>query len=260
MAKRSRIRLQRAPIVLGVLEDRRIPSAFRDAFGTAFVPIAQVKELDRLIPGHLIDLIVVSPWDSTGIRVAPILGRSASRYRPLIAAYVDQRITALRELSALFRAGATEVILRGEDDSPAALKALRDRSGIAAVASEAMDIAAAVAPPSWLPLLQHYFAEACGAALSNASPTLRRTGRALSRLAYRAGVPGVRQTRSLCRLVVATGLMLRTGESVERAALRLGYESGPALHNLLRRHAGVRATTLHAHGGFEYWTKRLLRL
>lgn len=260
MSKRTRIRLQRAAVVLGVLEDRTGQSTCRKAFGEAFVPIAQAQELDRRLSRHLVDLIIVSPWDGTGTRVAPSLQKIAMRPHPLIAAYVDQQPAALRELPALFRAGAAEIILRGKDDTAIALRALRDRGGIAAVASEAIDMAAAVVPPALLSLLQHCFAEVCDATSSDTSSAIRRAARDLSRLAYRAGVPGIRETRSRCRLVIAVGLQLRTGETLEKVALRLGYSSSAALHNLLRRYAGVRAAELARHGDWPYWTRRLLHV
>lgn len=258
MSKGSELRFRLTPVVLGVLENQRSESALRKAFGDAFVPVAHAHELERYLRDQLVDLIVVSPWDGTGTRVAPGIASISVRYRPVLALYVDHRRAVLRELSSLLRAGVTEVILRDEDDTPSALRTLRHRCGIVAIASEALQLAASVAPPPFVPLLEHCFSEISGAGAHTPSTGNRRSLRTLSRLAKQLGLPGVRQTRSRCRLVTAIGLLLRTEETVERVALRLGYSSGAALHNLFKRHLSTTATRIAEHGDLRYWAERIL--
>jgi AraC-like DNA-binding protein len=52
-----------------------------------------------------------------------------------------------------------------------------------------------------------------------------------------------------CRLAMVGHLLERTGSTVERIGLNLGFPSHTALRNLIKRHIGVRALDIRRHGG-----------
>jgi transcriptional regulator GlxA family with amidase domain len=82
--------------------------------------------------------------------------------------------------------------------------------------------------------------------------------RPLSREMRALGLGPPRKLLLWGRLVLASHLLERSTETVERVAFRLGYSSGGALGKALKRHVGYSPTELPRRGGVEL-TIRVLR-
>lgn len=247
-------------VILGISADSIGIARLREAYGSQLRVLATATELEREMRRKVAELIVVEPWDSAGQPTAPaIRALHAEQHWPPVAAYVDRRRESLHELVQLVRAGATELVLRDVDDSASALRRLERASAVSAIAADAIAIARAIVPMPLLPSVQHCLAhvreQLTARQIATAMGYQRRT---LTQRAENAGLRGLRDVSARCRLVVAIGLILRAGQSTEQVALSLGFGSGSALHNMLKRHTGLRPKEIAVHGDLRFWCQRLL--
>jgi AraC-like DNA-binding protein len=248
------------PAVLGVVGDPVGIARLHEAFGDDFRLLTTSSELESYLDTHLVDLIIVEPWDRVGHALAPLVRRiSRQQHAPPIAVYVDRRPESIHETLHLGEAGATQLVVRDLDDNPSALRRLTAASTMSAVVSDAIDLAAAAVPEKLFKVVQFCLANANGhvtaADIGHATGVHPRT---VVNWTRPLRLTGIRAVVSRCKLAIAIGLLLREERSTEQVALTLGFSSTAALRNMLMRHTGLRPREVTEHGDFAYWCHRLL--
>jgi AraC-like DNA-binding protein len=191
--------------------------------------------------------------------IAPLLSHVYStRCWPPVVAYCDGKYESIRALPALVRAGALELVLEGLDDEAVTLRRLLGTIAVQAVASEVGQIATEIVARPLLPAVDyclHHVTEPRSAEQIAFSLGLSR--RTLTQRAEDFGVHGMRAIQSRCKIATALGLLLRANYTVDRAALSLGFSSGVALRNMIKRHTGLKPREAMERGDLRFWARTL---
>jgi len=145
----------------------------------------------------------------------------------------------MKRVPALIRAGADEVVLRGSDDMRVAFRRVLLQAASARAASEALTLLRKVVPRAGESVLAYCLAQADRPlTVDEMARDLGVHRKTLCNRAAAAGLPSPSTLISWCRLFHAARLLGESGASVERTALVLGFGSGTALRNMLRRYTG----------------------
>jgi len=242
-------RMTAAILVQDTLAGLCLRAALRDKTGV--LSCERVDELLPLLARQPVDIIIVAPWDSRGTAVAPVL-RDIHRRWPSIPMAVYCRLTAdaMREVVALIKSGVDDIILQGIDDrcqtlwSRLIVSVSRKAAQQALIALHPL-LTEDVEPMVWYCLER---AHSC-LTVGDVATALQVHRRTLAHRMASAGLPAPSTMICWCRLLVAARLLEDPGRAVEQVALTLGFSSGAAFRNMLRRYTGLRPTELRFEGG-----------
>lgn len=205
-------------------------------------------------------LLIVEPIDINGEHAADLMAALHANSGLISSAvYYDPKRYRPIELLRLGAAGMQNVILRGADDDPRALRGLLHPDVNRRLLGRLLS-AGPVLPDRLQRVLTWCFEER--GSVEKAGALARRLGvsrRTLTNWAVRAGFRGMRGFTSRCRAVHAIGYAVETGLPIEAVALELGFNSAAHLSALVRRSTGlpIRAA-IRAHD-FREWCHTLLR-
>lgn len=213
----------------------------------------RIKELIEVLRTHM-DILIVAPWDSSGSPVAPILGDIRRRRPSLpIAVYCALDADAVRQVVALTKSGADEVILRDIDEDSSALWSRLLISVSRRAAAQTLSQLRPLLDEDVEPILSYCLERADQRlTVEQLAATLNVHRKTLFNRLASVGLPSPRNLISWCRLILAARLLEDPGRSVEQVALTLGFGSGPALRNMIRRYTGLRTSELRELGGSSY--------
>jgi AraC-like DNA-binding protein len=220
-----------------------------------------VGDLVSILTHRHVDGGVVERQGEMGITTAPMV-RRLRRDRPSLPILLYCRLdgTTARSIVALARAGVDDLILPDQGDIGLQLRQRFFVAGMARGAEQVLSELASLLPPTVEPIvaycLRHAHAPLTVGQIAGALGVHRRT--LVNRLATTA-MPSPAAIISWARLMLAAHLLQERGRSVESVALALGFGSGAALRNMLRRHAGVAPSELPAHGGWRFVVERFAR-
>jgi AraC-like DNA-binding protein len=211
------------------------------------------EELLALAAACSLEGVVTEPWDADGRPVAPAVRLLRERFLSTpVAVYCALSAETARELLALARAGADEIILRGVDDVGVVVRSVFAHAGMLRVAAQALQVLAPGLPPEVVPVVSHCLVHAREAPsveqLAGAFGIHRKT--LVNRLAT-AGLPSPSVLISWGRLLLAARLLEDPGRSVEQVGLALNFGSGGALRSMLRRYTGLRPYEIRENGGMD---------
>jgi AraC-like DNA-binding protein len=241
--------------IVALLHDRasraRLTDALRGRAGITFC--ATAPELLAAIAAHPAYAAVVELSAGEAPSAAPLIRTVRDRFPsvPVLAYCGALTPGTAREIHHAARAGARELVLRGEDEGA------RIR---AAVARAEGDSLAALVDRRLAPLVPGDARAVFRQALLRADRPIpvtalaRRLGvhrKTLAGRLARGGHPAPSRIVGWCRLLVAARRLEDPRRSVERVAAELGFASGAALRNMLRRYTGLRPADVRAAGGVE---------
>jgi AraC-like DNA-binding protein len=180
---------------------------------------------------------VAELWEGSGLPVAPKLRLLRERFPSVpIVAYIDLTPTHVRELVSAVRAGVSTVVFRGLENSDSMLCAAL----LSAQNCETSELILR-AIEARVPRRARATVQACAVNGKHAFSVdqLGRcrgiTRRGLAKALRSSGLPAPKRLIGWMRLLHAGRLADDPGRSVEAIALELGFASGAALHNMLRR-------------------------
>lgn len=136
--------------------------------------------------------------------------------------------------------GANSIALHGFDDLRVIIRRALIDVALAPACTATVDL---VLP--WVRRPVHQIIEYCTVCaprdigVDEVAATLHLSARTVNRQLHAMGLPTIAATISWCRLFVAAYLISRRSERVERVAGILGYGSGSALRNMLRRYTNL---------------------
>lgn len=219
----------------------------------AVLSCERIEDLLQVLAAHRVDVIVISPWDAQGARVAPVLRDIRTRWPSVpVAVYCSLAADAVREVVALAKSGADDVIFQGSDDQSQALWSRLLVSVSRRAADQALSALQPVLPAAVEPIVSYCLERAeKGVSVQKVAAAMQLHRRTLVNRLAAAGMPAPSSTISWCRLLVAARLLEDPGRAVEQVALALGFSSGAALRNMLRRYTGLRPSELRAQGGLQ---------
>jgi AraC-like DNA-binding protein len=222
------------------------------------IECASLEDLLSVIGTRRVDLLIVAPWDSSGVRVAPVLSKIRKDAPSLpVAVYCAVDKDAVREVVALTKAGADEVILRGIDDDSSELWVRLLVSASRRAAAQALIELRPHLPSKVEPIVAYCLDHADeGVTVEHLVATFHVTRRTLRNQLTAVGLPTPSSLISWCRLLLAARFLDDPGRTVEQVALTLGFGSGTALRNMLRRYTGLRPSELKHRGGWLYLVRQ----
>jgi AraC-like DNA-binding protein len=236
-------------LVIGRDARARILGALAPRFRVRFCD--RCEEIWELCADPATVALITRPRDAAGECVAPCVARvHAGLPTVAVIAYVRWTETSGREVLELARAGVTDIVREGFDDTGHALRAAIADASIARAASEIRGEVLAVVPAEtrsifgWL--LDHAQENLDVDALARALGVDRRT---VTRRLHVAGLPTPRIAIGWCRLMLASRLLEDPGRTLEGIALALDFASGAALRNMLLRYTGLRPREVRENGG-----------
>lgn len=255
-AEPRRRNVQRFPLTLAVLTSDSLALTHLRVTLRAraeLLACGQLDDLVLLLARRRVDLIVVAPWDASGARVAPILREIRDRLPSVpVVVYCTLGAAAVREIVALAKSGADEVILRGIDDDSSEIWSRLLVSVHRRAADQALLALRPLLPNEVEPIVSYCLERAeKGVRVEEVAAALHLHRRTLVHRMATAGMPAPSSLISWCRLLLAARLLEDPGRAVEQVALTLGYSSGAALRNMMRRYTGLRPSELREHGGLQ---------
>ncbi|HEU6453720.1 MAG TPA: helix-turn-helix domain-containing protein [Gemmatimonadaceae bacterium] len=172
--------------------------------------------------------------------------------------YLDQE--AAQALVMAARAGLDDIIIRPKDQAAALRHAVLTRSTsghVAQVVGAALD---ARLPPYSRRVIQ-YCLDHAGESLAvvKAAAALGVHRKTLVDRLAREGSPPPSTLIGWSRLLLAVHVLETSTCSIEALALQLGFSSGAALHNMLKRYTGRRAAELRSAGALKAVIDQLCR-
>jgi AraC-like DNA-binding protein len=246
------------PLLLVCVENRSVLCGLRDAVkGRAEVLVADTfSDLRQLSRQHAsrVEAVIVGTRDRTGAIAAAVV-------RDLIEADLDVPIIAsclpgaknsatIRELAV---AGVHEILFEGIDDVAIAVRHVIDAAGHECAAHAVMRRLGA-----YVPRRLHTFVEYCldqGTGAKSATEIARLIGmnrKTVFDHCRAAGLPGPKELRMWCRLLLAAYLLERPSRSVDSVANELEFSSSSAFRNLTKHHFGITPSELRTLGGLAY--------
>jgi len=198
-------------------------------------------------------VVVVDLRDARGARTDALVRSVRARFPSLpILGCCSLSPRAARDLIAAARAGLDDVVLIGVDDPAQVLHAALRRAAARELRSRVLAQLVPLLSPAVRPGV-HYCVEHANRALTveQLARAFRTTRRTLVRRFTAAGLPAPAQVIGWCRALAAVEALRGSSRSVEWIANANGFPSPSALHNLLRRYTGMRATVLRTRTGSE---------
>ncbi len=178
--------------------------------------------------------------------------------RLTLVAYVSATPERTRDLFDAGRAGIDGLLIKGQDDTPAAFRAVLERAEARGVAHLLRARLANVSPlvrdavmvavtRAHLRLTSHRLAEICGA-----------SKRALLTSLESAGFPAPPKLIAWGRLIVAAQMLEDEKRTADGVARLLDFPSGSAFRNTCQRYVGATPQEIRAKGGAAWVVERFL--
>ena len=211
-------------------------------------------EPDDIVPalgGGGVAAVLLELRDAQGSPTAPLVESLRARFPSVpVIAYCDHRHDSSAEILAMARAGVNELVFRGMDDVRLALATVLTSAEYQCAAALVLRELSSLVPPIVRPLVA-YCLEHPGdtLAVQRAAAALGVHRKTLVNRMARAGFPSPSALMSWCRLLVAARLLEDPGRPIEQIALGLGFPSGTAYRNMLRRYTGLRPVEVRENGG-----------
>jgi AraC-like DNA-binding protein len=234
---------------------QRLRAALPD--GRALVACAGWSELARECERGAAQLVVVDLYAEGAPDFERLRQLRARAPHAVLVAYVDPARARALDLFDAGRSGVEALVLRDENDAPAALAALLDRALARGAASTLRPHLGALRPVA---------RDAVLVAVTRAHERLTPDGlarrlavsrRLLARRLADAGLPAPHQLLTWGRLLVAAFLLEDERRSADGVAAALDFASASAFRNLCRRYLDATPREIRASGGARWVAERL---
>jgi AraC-like DNA-binding protein len=197
-------------------------------------------------------VVITETRDSDHAPVAPIVARlTAGPSSVPVIAYIGYPETPPNDIVDIVRAGASDLVRAGFDDTGVAFRAALRTAAIRAAASVIKREVEHTVPSAVWPVMAYALDHADrDLTVSDLARSLGVHRRTLARRLRAAGVPGPRSLVRWCRLILAAWMLEETTRTVESVALALDFASAGALRNALRRYASLSVRDVRSREGF----------
>ncbi len=247
-------------VVAALIRDRhdlaRLGEALRPAAGGPpagmLCPFDRIDRLESALECTHFDVLVIEPTDATGQKTEETIRSIRSRFPRLsVLGHVVMKPGMSASVLSFARAGVHELIVAGIDDSAAVLRLALQRASQRCLAEEVYAEVSSALPREAAQLVRYCIEHA------GESPTIDDISRALGvhrrTLVNRmqsALLPPPSELWAWSRVLLAARYLEMPGRSVEWVALTVGYPSGNALRNSLKKYTGLAPSELREADGF----------
>jgi AraC-like DNA-binding protein len=244
--------------VIASVTDPRAVIRLNAAFPHALVLVRDPSGITTALMGLTRSALIIEPTAEVQSTLAASISTARlSGHIFVCCVYFNPLVHQARQLLALGRAGASELIVFGQDDDPTSLRSLVAMHGPLRSTRQAV-MAEPDLAPQMRSIAEYCFAHA-GRQLRAAAIAEHHgvTPRTLTHWSRRAGFRGLEEFVSRCRIVLALGSAQATGETLEATAFRFGFGSAAHLSGMVRRHTSMGwrgALMIDA----AWWSRRLL--
>lgn len=238
-------------LVVGGTERARIQEALRGRYAVRFVE--HVALLERLLGSVDVRVggVIVESHDAQRNSTEAVIRdtRKARPYIPIVG-YCHAGIAHSNDIRALAVAGVHELLFHGIDDTRTALRSILAMAHQATVGEVVANALIPLVPERLWPFVKHIARHpAQSQRVTEVARSLGYHRRTLVNHCAQALLPPPQEMIAWCRLAVTGYLLGTTGRTIESIALELDFPSDTALRNLVKRHAGMRASEVRAAGG-----------
>lgn len=235
-------------LVVGRLDRARLIDAARGVTTVEFVDTLDAFEEAVLRSTPMVTTVLAEPFDRARIPSAPMITRMrAVRPELSVIAYLTRGNAS--DFLALARAGAHDVVFRGEDTTQSLRDAL-SRASAEVAGATVLRALEDVLTPEALSLVAYCLEYAH--AKTSTDDVARHMGVHRKTLVQRCRASGLPAPAALLvwiRLMVAATMLDAPGRLVEDVATALALRSPQVLRNSFKRYTGRRATELRDAGG-----------
>jgi AraC-like DNA-binding protein len=195
---------------------------------------------------------VVTEWhDAAGTTVDQAV-RSLRADYPSVPVLVYAPLTpqGARDMLDATRAGASEVLIANFDDIGVTLAQRLARAQSSALAKQIMARIAGLVSEPVESMMEYFLRQArIAPGVTGAARALGVHRKTLALHCARCGVPSPSALSCWARLILAAQRLEDPGRTTERAAIELGFPSGSALRNMLKRYTGLSPSEVRERGG-----------
>lgn len=235
-------------LVVGRLDRARLIDAAHGLVALEFVDSLTDLETAVLHSTPMVAILLAEPFDRARTPSAPLVARLHA-IRPEIALIAYLTRGNASDFLSLARAGAHDVVFRGEDSTQSVRDAL-SRAGAEVAGDSVLRALEDVLPPEALSLVAYCLEYAH--AKTSTDDVARHLGVHRKTLVHRcrlAGLPAPGALLVWVRLMVAASMLEAPGRRVEDVSDALSLRSPSVLRNAFKRYTGRRATELREAGG-----------
>lgn len=213
-----------------------------------------IEALLSTLEGGPVALVVIDAADTAGRSMSPVIA-SIRRGFPTIPvlAYCLLRGVPSSTIVDAVRAGATGIVLHDVDDTPHAVREAVRSAKQASISRRIHDEVARHLSLNARLLLGYAIARAADApSVEDAAASLGVDRKTLLNWLRESGDVSPSEVIGWTRLAIAVGMLEDPGRTAERVALDLGYPSGVAFRNMLRRYTNKTSGQIRADGGLAH--------
>jgi len=217
------------------------------------------EELEVACRDEEVSLAIIDLFSDGQARFDMVRRLKMRAERLTLVAYVNLSAERARDLFDAGRAGFDGLLLLGQDDTPAAFRAVLERATargaaqllrphLATVEPLVRDAVMVAVTRAHLRLTSHRLAEICG------SPK-----RTLLLALERAGFPPPQKLLAWGRLIVAAQMLEDPAKAADAVARQLDFPSGSAFRNTCQRYLGATPHEIRDHGGAAWAAGKFLQ-
>jgi len=212
-----------------------------------------VDELLVTLDEGRVDLVVVDAIDAAGRSMAPGIRAIRSGFPTIpILAYCSLSSGASATVLDAAQAGATGLVFRGVDDAGYAMRAAIRSARQHSAAQRVHDALSPRLPPAAQPFLRYAISRAGDdPTVDDAARNLGVDRKTLFNWLRRSGSIGPRELINWTRIAIGVGMLEDPRRTAEQVAMDLGFASGTAFRNMLRRYTGVNCSEIRVGGGLD---------
>jgi AraC-like DNA-binding protein len=233
-------------------------SVHRDAIRVAARGVARVQfceteqDMFSIAAATWISSFLLEPLDSRGICTAPLVARLRRQFtHASVLVYCDLSARSVRQIPAVTRAGADELILASEVkvSLPFVLRSVTQKRLVDGV----LDQVQRFVPPGAHALIAHCLAHPRSAvSVESVARELGISRRTLSSRLRADSLPSAGELVGWARLIAAAQLLDEArGRGLEAVAFAAGFQSAAALRAMFRRYTGMSPSVTKAEGALE---------
>jgi AraC-like DNA-binding protein len=195
---------------------------------------------------------VVTEWRVDADATVDAAVRSLHADYPSVPILVYAPLTpqGARDMLAATRAGACEVLIANFDDIGVTLGQRIALAQSSALANQIASRIAGLVPGSIALMMDYFFRQARRApTVATAAQALGVHRKTLASHCARAGLPSPSALSCWARLILAAQRLEDPGRTTDRAAIEMGFPSGSAFRNMLKRYTGLSPSEVRERGG-----------
>lgn len=230
------------------------------ADGFAIRHHADARELLATLDDPNVVLVVMDAADASGRSMAGTVEFIRKNFPTLpLLAYCALASSGSGAVVDVVRAGASGLVIRGVDDSRHAMRSAIQSAQQGSVVHRIVSLVSPHLPPVAAPLLRYALSRAVDdPSVADAARELGVDRKTLFNWLRPCGSVGPREFINWVRLAMAVGMLEDSRRTTEQVALAMGFASGTAFRNMLRRYADARSSDVRGAAGFVHVMTRFV--